>query len=73
MNSSVLLIIQIVISILLIGTVLLQSQGTGLGSTWGGGGESYHTKRGVERVVFVATIILSILFGIISLITIVLV
>ena len=67
--SSVFLTIQIVVSLALIGTILLQAQGAGLGSTWGGGGESYHTKRGLEKTLFVATIVLAVLFLVISLLT----
>ncbi len=70
--SSVLLSGQIIISLLLIATILLQAQGAGLGSTWGGGGESYHTKRGVEKTLFASTIVLAVLFLIISLLTVIL-
>jgi preprotein translocase subunit SecG len=53
----------IVISIFLTITILLQAQGTGLGTSWGGGSETYHTRRGIEKVVFVLTILLIILFA----------
>jgi preprotein translocase subunit SecG len=53
---------QIVISILITGCILLQAQGTGLGTTWQGGGETYHTRRGLEKVVFYATCGLVALF-----------
>jgi len=54
---------QIAISGLLIALILLQQRGTGGSSLFGGiGGESYHTKRGFEKVIFIATIILSGLF-----------
>lgn len=69
MNSQVFLLAQIVVSLLLIGAVLLQAQGSGLGSTWAGGGESYHTRRGIEKVLFRATIVLIVLFFLISLAT----
>jgi preprotein translocase subunit SecG len=56
-------LVQIVISILLISTILLQSKGTGLGSAWGGGGSAtYHSKRGLEKVLFKLTIGLAVLF-----------
>jgi preprotein translocase subunit SecG len=58
--------LQIVFAVLLTGAVLLQSQGTGLGSSWGGGGETYHTRRGVEKVLFYATIALAVLFTVSS-------
>lgn len=48
---------QILVSILLITLILLQAQGTGLGNTWTGGGETYHTRKGVEKIVFYATIV----------------
>lgn len=66
MNTA-LLIIQITLSIALTTVILLQSQGSGLGSTWGGGGESYHTKRGLEKVLMYATVGLIVSFVITSL------
>ena len=62
-------VFQIIVSVLLIGVILLQAKGTGLGTTWGGSGEFYHSKRGAERVVFVLTIFLSILFFAISIVS----
>jgi protein translocase SecG subunit len=67
--QNVIMILQIITSFVIISCVLLQSQGTGLGSTWGGGGESYHTKRGVERVLLFLTVGFVILFAIISIIS----
>lgn len=55
--STALLIIQIIISIFLTVAILLQAQGSGLGATWSGGGETYHTRRGVEKTLFYATIV----------------
>ncbi|MDD2681166.1 MAG: preprotein translocase subunit SecG [Patescibacteria group bacterium] len=55
-------IAQIVISILLIIVILLQSRGTGLGSAFGGTGGVYLTKRGLEKKLFTATIVLAVLF-----------
>lgn len=48
---------QIILSLLLIGAILLQAQGTGLGTTFGGGGETYHTRRGLEKILFYFTIV----------------
>ena len=62
----ILRIFQIIIPILLILAIVLQSQGTGLGAAWGGGGQSYRSKRGMEKILFVVTIILTILFFLIS-------
>lgn len=62
-----LLIFHITIAIGLIGLILLQSSKGGLGGGMGGG-ELYRSKRGAERVVFISTIILAILFFITSII-----
>lgn len=56
-------IIQVVISVLLVTAIMLQQRGTGLsGAFGGGGGESYHTKRGIEKILFTSTIVLASLF-----------
>jgi protein translocase SecG subunit len=66
MNQA-LAITQIIVSILIITLILLQAQGTGLGNTWTGGGETYHTRKGVEKIVFYATIVGIAIFILISL------
>ena len=43
-------------------SVLLQQRGGGLSSTFGGSSMEYSTKRGAEKVIFYATIVLSVLF-----------
>jgi preprotein translocase subunit SecG len=59
--------LQVIISVLLISSILMQSRGTGLGSAWGGGvSTSYHSKRGLEKVLFRFTIVLAALFIIVS-------
>jgi len=62
--QSALTIFQIIISIGLIVTILLQQRGAGTSGLFGGGGGggSYHTKRGLEKVLFVSSIILATLF-----------
>jgi len=57
-------IVQIVLSVLLMSTILLQQRGEGLSSAFGGegGGASYFKKRGMEKVLFIATIVLAVLF-----------
>lgn len=62
MVSTVLNIAQIVIAVLLVISILLQARGSGLGAAFGGEGNVYRTKRGVEKGLFYATIVLSILF-----------
>jgi protein translocase SecG subunit len=54
---------EIVLSVILVITILLQQQGSGLGSLFGNvGGESYRTKRGAEKIFYNATIITIVLF-----------
>ena len=60
--KQILKISQIVIALLLIGTVLIQSKGTGLGASLGREGESYRTKRGAEKILSIATIVFAALF-----------
>ena len=55
-------IIQLALSILLIITILLQNRGAGVSGLFGGSGNVYMTKRGLEKKLFVSTIVLSILF-----------
>ncbi len=59
---TLLTIVQAISAILLIMAVLLQQRGVGLGSAFGGEGAIYRTKRGVEKGLFIATIILSVVF-----------
>lgn len=54
--------IQILLSILLVTSVLLQQRGTGLGAAFGGEGNVFRTKRGMEKGLYYVTIGLSVLF-----------
>lgn len=58
--SNLIIVLQIIIGISLSALILLQAKGVGLGRSLGG--QLYHSKRGVEKLVFRATIILSVLF-----------
>lgn len=53
---------QIILAVLLVAAILLQARGTGVGAVFGGGGNVYRTKRGVEKKLFQLTILISILF-----------
>ncbi|AKM79231.1 MAG: Preprotein translocase, SecG subunit [Candidatus Beckwithbacteria bacterium GW2011_GWB1_47_15] len=64
----ILKLIQILVSVFLIAVILLQAKGTGLGSAFGGSGQMYHSKRGVEKIVFYLTIILAVIFVLLSLV-----
>lgn len=69
--SSYLNLALVIVSFALIVLVLLQSKGAGLGGLGGGdfGGSGYHVRRGVERLVFNLTIILSLLFFLLALLS----
>ncbi len=53
---------QIIIAILLALAILLQNRGVGLSGIFGGGGNIYRTKRGLEKILFIATIALAVIF-----------
>ena len=59
---------QIVICIALTGLILMQTRNSGLGSSFGGD-SIFRTRRGIDRTLFQLTIVLSILFALISLIS----
>lgn len=62
MRQLLLPIIQVVLSVLLVAAILLQQRGSGLGAAFGGEGNVFRTKRGVEKGLFYLSIGLSILF-----------
>lgn len=55
-------IAQIILAAILVALILLQQRGTALGGAFGGAGEFYGTKRGAEKFIFRATIIVAMLF-----------
>jgi len=57
-----LIILQLIISVLLGTVILLQQRGSGLSATFGGQGGFYTSKRGAEKVLHNATIVLGALF-----------
>ena len=62
-----LLILQIVVSCLHVASILLQNRAEGLGKMFGGGGEVFRTKRGLEKFLYYFTIALVVLLVAISL------
>ena len=61
-------IAQIVLSIALIIVLALQVKGGGLGGIFGQADGVYRTKRGVEKTLFQVTIVLAVLFVILSIV-----
>ena len=63
MADTALNLAQVIVSIFLVATILLQQRGAGLSSAFGGSGGGYHhTRRGFEKTLFQATIVLAALF-----------
>ena len=64
-------VIQIILCVVVIGFILLQVRGAGLGSAFGGSsaGSVFKTRRGVERLIFNITIVFIILFSAVSIIS----
>lgn len=71
MLSTILSIVQIIFAILLILVILLQQKGSGLGAAFGGSGTVYNTRRGVDKILYNITIVVSILFFVTALINLV--
>lgn len=59
---TILIIVQFVSALFLVVVVLLSQRGTGLSATFGGEGNVYRTKRGLEKVLFIVTIGLAVVF-----------
>lgn len=62
MVHTILTIINLVTAVLLIIAILLQQKGAGMGAAFGGSGSVYTTRRGLDRTLFQATIVLSVVF-----------
>jgi preprotein translocase subunit SecG len=58
---------QLIVSVALVFSVLLQARGAGLGGTFGGDSAVYRSRRGVERRLWQFTIVLLVLFVLFSL------
>ena len=61
--------IQVVVSILLIISILLQNRGSGLGGAFGGDFGGYYTKRGMKKFLFYAYVSLGVLFMVLAVIS----
>ena len=66
MTSTILSIIQIILSVILVVVVLMQQKGVGLGAAFGGSSNIYTTKRGLDKVLFIMTIVVVTLFFIVA-------
>lgn len=55
-------IIQLASAILLTASILMQRRGSGLSGTFGGQDNVYSTRRGIERTIFISTIVFAVIF-----------
>ncbi len=62
MKETVFNIVQLVLAILLIIVILLQQKGSGLSGVFGGSSNVYSTKRGIDKILFYATIVMAVVF-----------
>ena len=60
--NSILFYTQIAVSIILVILVSIQQRGAALGAGFGGGGEVYSTKRGAQKKIYYATIVVAAIF-----------
>ena len=65
--KSLLPYIQISLSVVLVAIILLQRTGAQVGGAFGGNdnfSSAFHTRRGMEKILFIITIIVAILFAV---------
>ena len=60
--QNILTIIMVVVAILLMATILLQQRGASLGGAFGGNSGVYRSRRGVEKLLYILTIIFAVIF-----------
>ncbi len=62
-------IIQIVVSVALVAAILFQVKGGGIGGIFGQADSVFRTKRGIEKWLFLGTIVLVVIFVALSMIS----
>ncbi|MCR4328819.1 MAG: preprotein translocase subunit SecG [Patescibacteria group bacterium] len=55
-------ILQLLVSLAIIGLILIQERSSGFSALLGGDGSVYQTRRGIQKSAFYATIVFSIVF-----------
>ncbi len=60
--TSALQVVQVTSGVILVISILLQQRGTGLGGAFGGGGMSYRSRRGMEKVLLRVTVLFAAIF-----------
>jgi preprotein translocase subunit SecG len=67
--KTTLYIIQIVIAVALVTAILFQVKGGGLGGIFGQSDSVFRTKRGIEKYLFISTIVLVVIFVALSIVS----
>lgn len=62
MKENIYNIVQFILATVLIVAILLQQKGTGLSGVFGGSSNIYSTKRGVDKMLHYATVVVALLF-----------
>jgi len=67
--ATFLLIAQIILGLALTVLIVVQTQNSGAGSVFGSDTTVYRTRRGLEKTMYQATIVLSIIFVLLTMVT----
>lgn len=59
----------IIVSVLLITLIIVGARNSTVGSVFGGDSPVYHARRGIERVVFNATVWVSVIFFVLAILS----
>jgi preprotein translocase subunit SecG len=62
-------LVQILISVVLIFVILLQTRGSGFSATFSSDSSIYRSRRGVEKALFNFTIVLAVVFVLVSIVS----
>ena len=62
---------EIIVSIVLILVLLIQTRGAGFGGTFNSDSSVFRTRRGIEKTLFQLTIVLTIVFVVISILSVI--
>lgn len=67
--QTIFFIAQIIVALVLTGLILVQTQNSGAGSMFGNDTTVYRTKRGLEKTMYQATIVLSVVFFVLAMVS----
>lgn len=62
MDSSILQIVTVISAILMVTAILLQQRGASLGAGFGASGELYTSRRGLDKSLYRATVVMAVIF-----------